>query len=130
MLCEHTLLTSGEIAESGEVYVGWPARQLQQSGWKTVDKEAERTAASSTTTLGASLMCPMCREFPRYSTVTMCGHVFCEPYVFFASLSIPSAHVIFNRCITTALSHKQKCPVCMAATSRHDLMKIYPTFVL
>ncbi|KAF7975489.1 hypothetical protein HWV62_9405 [Athelia sp. TMB] len=112
MLCEHTLLTSGEIAESGEVYVGWPARQLQQSGWKSLDKEAERTAASSTTTLGASLMCPMCREFPRYSTVTMCGHVFCEP------------------CITNALSQKQKCPVCMAATSRHDLMKIYPTFVL
>ncbi|KZP11554.1 AMP-dependent synthetase and ligase [Athelia psychrophila] len=112
MLVEHTLLTSGEIAESGEVYVGWPARQLQNPSWKNADKGGEQSGLSSTTTLGASLMCPMCREFPRVSTVTMCGHVFCDP------------------CITNALAHKQKCPVCMAATSRHDLMKIYPTFVL
>ena len=28
MLLEHTLLASGEIAEAGEVYVGWPARRL------------------------------------------------------------------------------------------------------
>lgn len=28
MLLEHTLLTSGEIAESGGVYTGWPARHL------------------------------------------------------------------------------------------------------
>ncbi|KAF7975487.1 hypothetical protein HWV62_9401 [Athelia sp. TMB] len=110
MLCEHTLLTSGEIAESGEVYVGWPARQLK-SGCHSIGKDSERTAASSTTS-GASLMCPMCREFPRDTTVTMCGHVFCEP------------------CITNALSHKQKCPVCVAPTSRHDLMKIHPAFVL
>ncbi|KAJ8081882.1 putative NRPS-like protein biosynthetic cluster [Marasmius tenuissimus] len=27
MLCEHTLLTSGEVADSGTVYVGWPASQ-------------------------------------------------------------------------------------------------------
>ena len=30
MLLEHTLLTSGEIAESGGVYSGWPARRLDQ----------------------------------------------------------------------------------------------------
>ncbi|KAH9913311.1 acetyl-CoA synthetase-like protein [Epithele typhae] len=29
MLLEHTLLTSGEIAESGGVYAGWPARLLE-----------------------------------------------------------------------------------------------------
>ena len=29
MLLEHTLLTSGEIAESGGVYAGWPARRLK-----------------------------------------------------------------------------------------------------
>lgn len=81
MLCEHTLLTSGEIAESGEVYVGWPARQLK-SGCQSIGKDSDRTATSSTTS-GASLMCPMCREFPRDTTVTMCGHVFCEPCVFF-----------------------------------------------
>ncbi|KAH9848993.1 acetyl-CoA synthetase-like protein [Lenzites betulinus] len=28
MLCEHTLLTSGEIAMAGAAYAGWPARQL------------------------------------------------------------------------------------------------------
>ena len=27
LLCEHTLLTSGEVAESNAVYVGWPATQ-------------------------------------------------------------------------------------------------------
>ncbi|KAI0737046.1 acetyl-CoA synthetase-like protein [Daedaleopsis nitida] len=30
MLLEHTLLTSGEIAESGGVYAGWPAHRLGQ----------------------------------------------------------------------------------------------------
>ena len=30
MLLEHTLLTSGEIAESGGVYAGWPARRLDE----------------------------------------------------------------------------------------------------
>ncbi|KAI0673689.1 acetyl-CoA synthetase-like protein [Trametes maxima] len=30
MLLEHTLLTSGEIAESGGVYSGWPAHRLDQ----------------------------------------------------------------------------------------------------
>ena len=30
MLLEHTLLTSGEISESGGVYSGWPARRLDQ----------------------------------------------------------------------------------------------------
>ncbi|KAF8921420.1 acetyl-CoA synthetase-like protein [Mucidula mucida] len=28
MLCEHTLLTSGEVAEAGGIYVGWPARRV------------------------------------------------------------------------------------------------------
>ena len=28
MLCEHTLLTSGETAMAGAAYAGWPARQL------------------------------------------------------------------------------------------------------
>lgn len=30
MLMEHALLPSGDIAESGGVYVGWPARPLEQ----------------------------------------------------------------------------------------------------
>ena len=28
MLLEHTLLASGEVAEAGGVYAGWPARLL------------------------------------------------------------------------------------------------------
>ncbi|KZP20895.1 hypothetical protein FIBSPDRAFT_954088 [Athelia psychrophila] len=40
-----------------------------------------------------SLICPMCREFPRYSAVTAYGYVSCEPR------------------ITNALSRKYKCPV-------------------
>lgn len=28
MLCEHTLLTSGEIAEADSIYMGWPARRV------------------------------------------------------------------------------------------------------
>jgi carbonic anhydrase/acetyltransferase-like protein (isoleucine patch superfamily) len=29
LLCEHTLLTSGEVAESNAVYAGWPAIQTK-----------------------------------------------------------------------------------------------------
>jgi len=74
MLCEHTLLTSGEIAEAGQVYAGWPARLLQNN-WKDSGKEETERQPSR----GASLICPMCRNFPKVSTVTLCGHVFCEP---------------------------------------------------
>jgi hypothetical protein len=31
MLCEHTLLISGDIADSGVAYVGWPARRLDDA---------------------------------------------------------------------------------------------------
>ncbi|KAK0214939.1 acetyl-CoA synthetase-like protein [Armillaria fumosa] len=41
MLCEHTLLTSGEVAESGAVYVGWPARRVDN--WKSWRSSKERT---------------------------------------------------------------------------------------
>ena len=33
MLLEHTLLTSGEVAEAGAVYAGWPARPLDQEAY-------------------------------------------------------------------------------------------------
>lgn len=72
MLLEHTLLTSGEIAEAGQVYVGWPAKPL--NNWKPKDV-VDRDASE-----GATLMCPMCRDFPKMASVTMCGHVFCESY--------------------------------------------------
>ena len=40
MLLEHTLLASGDIAEAGEVYAGWPARRLIS--------EKQRQAATAT----------------------------------------------------------------------------------
>jgi hypothetical protein len=76
MLCEHTLLTSGEIAEAGQVYVGWPARLVQRSHQDDFKVDADRKPNE-----GASLMCPMCRGFPIACTVTMCGHIFCGPCV-------------------------------------------------
>ena len=30
MLLEHALLASGDIAETGSVYAGWPARQIDE----------------------------------------------------------------------------------------------------
>ncbi|KAG7445147.1 AMP-dependent synthetase and ligase [Guyanagaster necrorhizus] len=42
MLCEHTLLTSGEVAESGAVYVGWPARRVDHSkSWRGSKERTE-----------------------------------------------------------------------------------------
>ena len=35
MLCEHTLLTSGDVADSGVAYIGWPARRLEDKPAKT-----------------------------------------------------------------------------------------------
>ncbi|KAJ7189098.1 acetyl-CoA synthetase-like protein [Mycena filopes] len=31
MLCEHTLLTSGDVADAGVVYAGWPAKPIENS---------------------------------------------------------------------------------------------------
>jgi hypothetical protein len=65
MLLEHTLLTSGETAESGYVYVGWPARQIDVKSWrdgKIVDDKEEDTPA------GARILCSKCLEFPRGAT--------------------------------------------------------------
>lgn len=42
MLLEHTLLASGDIAEAGEVYAGWPARRL-------VSQKKRRAATASYT---------------------------------------------------------------------------------
>ena len=65
MLLEHTLLASGEIAEAGELYVGWPARRLV-----SVISEKKRQSASpatpSTLTYAASLEIPY-RNSKRFS---------------------------------------------------------------
>ena len=31
ILCEHTLLTSGEVAEAGSVYTGWPGKVVRNA---------------------------------------------------------------------------------------------------
>lgn len=72
MLLEHTLLTSGEIAESGMVYVGWPAKPVESS-WKQIEHHPHSGKEGN-----ATLMCPVCRQFPKSATVTPCGHIFCE----------------------------------------------------
>ncbi|KAK7038712.1 hypothetical protein VNI00_010596 [Paramarasmius palmivorus] len=76
MLCEHTLLTSGEVAEAGEVYFGWPAKRMDRP--KTNDALLHESK-------GALLMCPICRGFPKSSVVTPCGHLFCESCIMEAS---------------------------------------------
>ncbi|KAJ7869391.1 AMP-dependent synthetase and ligase [Mycena leptocephala] len=63
MLCEHTLLTSGDVADTGTVYSGWPAKPIEAWDEKLPDE--------------VGLVCPVCQEFPQDMTVTACGHLFC-----------------------------------------------------
>lgn len=67
MLCEHTLLVSGDIAEAGYVYAGWPAQRQKLDG---VECRPESPSAQ--------LICPLCRQFPHQGVVTACGHLFCD----------------------------------------------------
>jgi len=53
MLCEHTLLTSGEVADSGVVFVGWPAKQPKIGSCDDRDFANDERRATS-------LKCPMC----------------------------------------------------------------------
>ncbi|KAJ7807732.1 hypothetical protein B0H13DRAFT_2482757 [Mycena leptocephala] len=55
MLCEHTLLTSGEVADGGRVYSGWPAKQIDDN-WESYKDD----------------------EPPSDMTTTSCGHIFCK----------------------------------------------------
>jgi hypothetical protein len=48
MLLEHTLLASGEIAEAGETYVGWPARRLMSV---LLEKKRRPISAATPSTL-------------------------------------------------------------------------------
>ncbi|OBZ77802.1 putative peroxisomal-coenzyme A synthetase [Grifola frondosa] len=47
MLCEHTLLTSGETAVSGYAYAGWPARQVEAPLQRIVTEKSSRSARRS-----------------------------------------------------------------------------------
>ncbi|PFH50931.1 hypothetical protein AMATHDRAFT_143766 [Amanita thiersii Skay4041] len=90
MLCEHTLLTSGEVAEAGGVYVGWPGMKLPEkklspspscsscrSHGRSLNHRTPRKQPATT----ATILCPMCHEFPNTMVTTICGHLFCEPCV-------------------------------------------------
>ena len=70
MLCEHTLLTSGDVADFGVAYVGWPAKRLENAAAKKQDIKGP--------TQPTFLTCPICRHFPKNGTVSDCGHLFCE----------------------------------------------------
>ncbi|KAF8159331.1 AMP-dependent synthetase and ligase [Crassisporium funariophilum] len=98
MLCEHTLLTSGEIADEGATYVGWPGQIVQKA--KNKDEGSPL----------AVLTCPVCRGFPKQSTVTQCGHLFC------------------HECITRSLSNRKSCPVCMEPTTTRQLKPVHLSF--
>ncbi|KAJ7777390.1 acetyl-CoA synthetase-like protein [Mycena metata] len=63
MLCEHTLLTSGDVADAGRAYSGWPAKQIEDN-WEKDES--------------SGFICPMCRNFPKDMTTTSCGHIFCK----------------------------------------------------
>uniref|UniRef100_A0A0W0FS65 Putative AMP-dependent synthetase and ligase n=1 Tax=Moniliophthora roreri TaxID=221103 RepID=A0A0W0FS65_MONRR len=98
MLCEHTLLTSGEVAEAGEVYYGWPAKRMV--------KPKSDDCSSLNESKGVSLICPICRGFPKASIVTPCGHVFCE----------------------SCIEEVSKCAVCTETFNKGSLIRIYPSF--
>ncbi|KAH8833365.1 AMP-dependent synthetase and ligase [Flagelloscypha sp. PMI_526] len=93
LLCEHTLLPSGEIAESGSAYAGWPARRidLSKSGSKYLGSEKPAMPPSLPPSLDA---CPKCHRTPDFLNVTTCGHLLCED------------------CLMTTLTTNGRCPEC------------------
>ncbi|KAJ7263785.1 acetyl-CoA synthetase-like protein [Mycena rebaudengoi] len=99
MLTEHTLLTSGDVADTGMVYFGWPAK-CWDGPW------AEKNWRRET----GRLVCPVCRKCPVHATVTPCGHVFCEA------------------CIRNAVSDHEACPVCATRASLQNLRSIHLSF--
>ncbi|KAJ7230643.1 acetyl-CoA synthetase-like protein [Mycena pura] len=102
MLCEHTLLTSGDVADAGCVYSGWPAKQIKDN-WEPKYKEDDPSG----------FICPICRNFPKDMTSAPCGHIFCK------------------FCISDALlTTRNKCPVCMERVYSRDLKRIFPSFAL
>ncbi|KAJ7582266.1 AMP-dependent synthetase and ligase [Mycena floridula] len=106
MLLEHTLLTSGEIADGGAVYVGWPGRRMED--WKGRDVESWKVETPAYPTL----VCPICRAFPKNITVNAgCGHLFC------------------GSCISKVANAQGDCPVCHHPTKVQDLLQVQPYFV-
>ncbi|KAJ7218399.1 acetyl-CoA synthetase-like protein [Mycena pura] len=102
MLCEHTLLPSGDVADCGAVYFGWPAQRLQNPF------DSRRSSARDPP--HSQLICPKCHKFPKNMIVTGCGHVFCET------------------CIRNSKSLHGKCPVCTEALLSPALFHVHPSF--
>lgn len=46
MLVEHALLASGDVAEAGAVYSGWPARQLEKRRPRVTQKSNSETSSN------------------------------------------------------------------------------------
>jgi hypothetical protein len=71
MLMEHTLLLSGDIAESNTVYAGWPAQTFDVHKKMVAEAEA------------VGWHCLSCREFrsPEDILTGRCGHSICQQYV-------------------------------------------------
>ncbi|KAF5316582.1 hypothetical protein D9619_006739 [Psilocybe cf. subviscida] len=111
MLCEHTLLTSGDIADAGQGYVGWPAKvhdRMLDTNWKE-DKSALPSPPPENV---AVLTCPLCGHFPKDSTVSECGHLFCQG------------------CIAASLKTRKYCPVCFEPSSMPHLKRVHLSFSL
>ncbi|KAJ4474912.1 AMP-dependent synthetase and ligase [Lentinula aciculospora] len=107
MLCEHTLLTSGEVAEADSVYVGWPAKRLDDLE-KQRKFDDERTMFF-TSPPASTNTCPICHKSSRKVTVAACGHYTCDS------------------CIPR--SRPGKCPDCTdSISSPSSIIKFQPSF--
>ncbi|KAF8998268.1 acetyl-CoA synthetase-like protein [Cyathus striatus] len=90
MLCEHTLLTLGEVAESSGVYIGWPAKK-----WETKSNPSVTSLQTvSDTSSSEKPVCSICTKIPSSTTVAGCGHVFCAP------------------CVSRLTTQRRRCPEC------------------
>ncbi|KAJ3795144.1 acetyl-CoA synthetase-like protein [Lentinula aff. detonsa] len=83
MLYEHTLLTSGEVAEAESVYVGWPAKRTSDLE-KHRKFDDERTMFLPSPSTGTHV-CAVSQK-PRNSreaavTASGCGHHTCDSYI-------------------------------------------------
>ncbi|TFK39680.1 acetyl-CoA synthetase-like protein [Crucibulum laeve] len=106
MLSEHALLTSGEVAEAGKIYIGWPAKRLEGPIHTGSPLRPRNNPSSS-----SNLICPICHNFPEDSSVTACGHLLCTSY------------------ITRTLALRKKCPVCQKSSLPSNVTKVQPELV-
>ncbi|KDR80877.1 hypothetical protein GALMADRAFT_241361 [Galerina marginata CBS 339.88] len=118
MLAEHTLLTSGDVADFNTVYFGWPAKPLE-----------EPAPDNKTIINPAILTCPICRRFPKDSSISECGHLFCQAYVCRLD-HLQSGPLFTSRCIARFLINRQYCPVCFEPSSLLKLKRVHLSFTM